>query len=177
MDKLCAYISHHEGLLNHLIVKKSVDNGLTYFLAIGDIGSNEIGEFFAKVTYDDEKLLTGDYSYSTGSEYWSNLLHSMSFDEERMFFRCKKSSQEKPLLPEELDVRKTMIEYISDLINYENLIQDQDKRINMHFKNSNFKDIEGTILSKTWTEDFLEFTVSDIWEISYCFPSAVEQYL
>lgn len=177
MKKTSAYISHDDNQLNHLIVKTTDENGLTYFLAIGNSGSNNIGEFFAKVVYDDEKLLVGDFSYSTGSEYWSYCLHSMSFDEEKTYFKCIKSTQEKLLSAEEIDVRNELIEYISDIINYEELIQNQNRQVNTVFKNSNFKDIDGIILSRTWTDDYLEFTMSDIWEITYCFPSAVEQYL
>ena len=80
------YISLRDDETFHTIIIKKVIKEFTYIAAIGYAGGQVYGEFYAKLSYDDNHNITGLFSNSTGSGLWDYKLTALKFNSDRELF-------------------------------------------------------------------------------------------
>lgn len=179
---VAVYILLNEDETFHTIIVKKKYNDFTYIAFLGYSGGGQYDEFYAKTKYNDELGLTGFYSRSNGSGEWENKLLSLKFDDETEKF-INESEELFDFMDK--DDQKIQFELLNEINKY--VYHGYDEESDQEFEYPVLKDLDFSVFKKfensdsyyngEWNDEFLEITVSDLWELSISFPHVIENYL
>lgn len=148
-------------------------------MGCGLSGGNVIEEFFGKFKYDEKHLLVGSYSNSVGSISWDYYLQSLKFSIKSSKFEDKFDLLDPKLMLTDLDLdsQEKMIKYLMSIVDLEKFLSgDKLKKSSITNKKIKVNKGQNYFSSKNWNLEFMEMTMSDIWNISLKFPQTLDPY-
>jgi len=177
------YISLRDDETFHTIIIKKVIKEFTYIAAIGYAGGQVYGEFYAKLSYDDNHNITGLFSNSTGSGLWDYKLTALKFNSDRELFDTETEYLEEFMNSEDEKIQWDLIKEYRKYIYY-----GYDEETDAEYEYPEAKPIDTSIFTKfenspgkyyndKWGDEWLEITNSDIWGLSISFPHLIDNYL
>ena len=177
------YISLRDDETFHTIIIKKVIKEFTYIAAIGYAGGQVYGEFYAKLSYDDNHNITGLFSNSTGSGLWDYKLTALKFNSDRELFDTETEYLEEFMNSEDEKIQWDLIKEYRKYIYY-----GYDEETDADYEYPEAKPIDTSIFTKfenspwkyynyKWGDEWLEITNSDIWGLSISFPHLIDNYL
>jgi hypothetical protein len=177
------YISLRDDETFHTIIIKKVIKEFTYIAAIGYAGGQVYGEFYAKLSYDDNHNITGLFSNSTGSGLWDYKLIALKFNSDRELFDTETEYLEEFMNSEDEKIQWDLIKKYRKYIYY-----GYDEETDAEYEYPEAKPIDTSIFTEfenspgkyyndKWGDEWLEITNSDIWGLSISFPHLIDNYL
>jgi hypothetical protein len=177
------YISLRDDETFHTIIIKKVIKEFTYIAAIGYAGGQVYGEFYAKLSYDDNHNITGLFSNSTGSGLWDYKLIALKFNSDRELFDTETEYLEEFMNSEDEKIQWDLIKEYRKYIYY-----GYDEETDAEYEYPEAKPIDTSIFTEfenspgkyyndKWGDEWLEITNSDIWGLSISFPHLIDNYL
>ena len=156
-----------------LIIKKSVGD-YVYLVALGYEGGGTYGEFYSKLKYDENLGIIGVYSNSTGSGEWEQKLLSIRFNQNKKNFETETEELFEFMDKKEDKIQNQILEEISEFVYW-----GYDEETDYEYDDPILKEIDFNKLKKInrfnqfksdgWSDDFLELTNSDLWNLSLRF--------
>jgi hypothetical protein len=174
------YVSVSEENKFHTLITKKQINNYTYMVAIGYAGGGVFEEFYAKLNYDAEELLTGKCSRSVGSGEFETLIKSVKFNKNNKWFDVDIEDCYEWMDAKEGKIQKDLIDEVRKYIYFgydEESGTEFEIPVIKSFDLTKFKTFENNIgkyHNDSWNEEFLELTNSDLWNLSTHFPHIID---
>lgn len=165
-----------------IIIKKRIGD-YTYFVAVGYAGGGVFEEFYAKLMYNTNDEIAGQFTRSTGSGEWETKLTTLKFNEENEWFDSETEDLYEFMESEDEKIQYELIEELKKYIYYgydeENDLEyeyPEAKPIDTSIFNE-FEESLGKYCNTDWNDEWLQITNSSIWGLSTRFPHVIDYYL
>lgn len=166
----------------HTIINKKQIGEYTYLAAVGYAGGGVYEEFYAKLIYNEQGEITGQFSRSIGSCEWETKLTSLKFNKENQWFDAEIEELYELMESEDEKIQYKIIDELKKFIYYG---YDEEEDLEYEYPEAKpvdtsfFIEIEGSeghYCNTDWNDEWLEISNSDIWGLSIRFTHLIANY-